>query len=51
MNDFKRLEIYLGWKCNYKCVFCVEKEKIDKYFDNKIPESEILKVLVRHRKL
>lgn len=51
MSNYKRLELYVWWKCNYKCVFCVEKEKIDKYFSKNISESEMLKMLLKYRKL
>jgi len=50
MKDLKRLEVYLWWKCNYKCIFCVEKEKIDKYFHKKISEEEVFKILLKYKK-
>lgn len=47
---YKRLELYVGWKCNYKCIFCIEREKIDKYSDRVISESELFSYLFHHRK-
>lgn len=47
---YKRLEIYLGWKCNHKCIFCIEMEKITKYFTYEISESEVLGILIKMRK-
>lgn len=49
MLENKRIELYLWWKCNYKCIFCVEKEKIDKYFFKEIPEIEIFKILLKYK--
>ena len=50
-KDIKRLEIYLWWKCNYKCVFCIERRYIDKFYDKKIKEQEVLKKLIKYKKL
>ncbi len=49
--NYKRLELYLWWKCNYKCIFCIERRYIDEFYDKKIEESEILKKLIKYKKL
>jgi wyosine [tRNA(Phe)-imidazoG37] synthetase (radical SAM superfamily) len=49
--NYKRLEIYLGWKCNYKCIYCIERRFIDKFSDEKIEEKVILKKLIKYKKL
>ena len=49
--NYKRLEIYLGWKCNYKCIFCIERPFIDKNFNKEISNKEILWKLLKYKKL
>lgn len=49
--NYKRLEIYLWWKCNYKCIFCIERRFIDQFYNEKIEEYEILKKLIKYKKL
>lgn len=48
---YKRLEIYLGWTCNHKCVFCVEYPTMEKMWNYKVEEREILKKLIKYKKL
>ncbi len=47
----KRLEMYLGWTCNHKCQFCIEMPTMDVMWDRVISNKEVLKKLVKHKKL
>lgn len=46
----KRLEIYLWFKCNNSCIFCSEYSVMKKNWNNKITNSEILKILIKYKK-
>ena len=46
----KRLEIYLGWKCNHKCLFCIEELNIERFWDIEYSGKEILKKLQSYKK-
>lgn len=48
---YKRLEIYLWWTCNKKCIFCSEYNTMEDNWSRKIPETDILKKLIKYRKL
>ena len=48
--NYKRLEMYLWWTCNNKCLFCIEMETMDKMWNVKVSESEILKKLIKYKK-
>jgi len=48
--EYKRLEIYLGWTCNHKCIFCVEMPTMVKMWNKKITNLEILKKLIKYKK-
>ena len=43
----KRIEIYTWWKCNHKCIFCIEKPNIDKWWDIPIKDRDIIKTLIK----
>ncbi len=47
--EYKRLEIYTWWKCNHKCVFCIEYPVMEKNWNVNVPKNEIIKKLIRHR--
>jgi len=51
MSKYKRLELYLWWKCNQRCIFCIEWINIEKYSQKKISNSEILKKLIKYKKI
>lgn len=46
---YKRLELYLWWTCNNKCIFCVEMPTMVKMWDKKVTNSEILKKLLIYK--
>lgn len=48
--NYKRLEIYLGWTCNHKCIFCIEYPTMEKMWNYKVEEREILKKLIKYKK-
>lgn len=48
--EYKRLEIYLWWTCNHKCVFCVEFPTMEKMWDVKVANAEVLKKLIAYKK-
>jgi MoaA/NifB/PqqE/SkfB family radical SAM enzyme len=47
----KRLEIYLWWTCNKKCIFCNEYSIMEDNWSNKVLEKDILKKLIKYKKL
>lgn len=49
-NKYKRLELYLWWKCNQKCFFCVEMPIMVKHWDHVISNEEMFVKLVSFRK-
>lgn len=46
----KRLEIYLWWTCNKKCIFCSEYSVMLDNRERKISNEEVLKKLIFYRK-
>lgn len=50
MQDYKRFEMYLGWTCNHKCIFCVEFPTMDKMWNRVISNGEVLKKLITYKK-
>ena len=50
MQDYKRFEMYLGWTCNHKCIFCVEFPTMDKMWNRVISNQEVLKKLIQYKK-
>lgn len=49
--EYKRLEIYTGWKCNHKCVFCIEFPNMEEAWDKEVSRFEMTKKLIKFRKL
>lgn len=49
-KDYKRLEIYLWWTCNNRCLFCIEMVHMDRLWNTKVSEAEVLKSLVKYKK-
>jgi len=47
----KRIEIYLWWTCNQKCTYCVEYSTMVENWNKKIDKYEILKKLLKYKKL
>lgn len=47
---YKRLEIYLWWTCNHKCIFCVEFPTMEKMWSVKVTHKELLKKLIKYKK-
>lgn len=47
----KRLEIYLWWTCNKRCIFCSEYNNMEDNWNKKISETEVLKKLIKYKKL
>ena len=48
---YKRIEIYTWWKCNHKCIFCNEYPNIIKWWNTDIEFHDILKKLIKFKKL
>lgn len=48
--EYKRLEIYTWWKCNHKCIFCIEFPNMEKTWDKIVTREEIMKKLIKYRK-
>lgn len=42
--------MYLGWKCNHRCIFCNERQNIEQYWQRKISNKEILAKLLKYKK-
>ncbi len=49
--SFKRLEIYVWWTCNQKCTYCIEFPNMEKAWFKKVTKYEILKKLLKYKKL
>jgi len=49
--NFKRLEIYVWWTCNQKCTYCIEFSNMEQAWDKKVTKYEILKKLLKYKKL
>lgn len=49
--NYKRLEIYVWWTCNQKCTYCCEFPRMEKEWNNKISKYDILKELIKYKKL
>ena len=47
--NYKRLEMYLWWTCNNKCIFCVEMKTMEKMWKTKVTEAEIFKKLIKYK--
>lgn len=48
--QYKRLEIYTWWKCNHKCVFCIEFPNMVKTWDKEVTRHDIMKKLIKYKK-
>ena len=48
--NYKRLEMYLWWTCNNKCLFCIEMKTMEKMWNKIITNSEVLKTLIKYKK-
>jgi len=48
--EYKRLEIYLWWTCNNKCIFCIEMKTMEKMWKVQVTEKELLKKLIKFKK-
>lgn len=51
MQEYKRFEMYLGWTCNHKCIFCVEFPTMDRMWKKVISNKDVLKKLLKYKKL
>lgn len=51
MKKIKRLEIYLWWTCNQKCVYCSEYSTMEFLWNKKVSKYDILKILIKYKKL
>lgn len=49
--EYKRLEIYVWWTCNQKCTYCMEFQNMQKAWKQKVTKYEILKKLIKYKKL
>lgn len=49
-DKYKRIELYLWWKCNQKCFFCVEMPIMEKHWNHIISNEEIMAKLLYFRK-
>lgn len=49
--NYKRLEIYVWWTCNQKCTYCMEYPNMEKYWNKKVSKYDILKKLIKYKKL
>lgn len=49
--EYKRLEIYVWWTCNQKCTYCMEFQNMEKAWKQKVTKYEILKKLIKYKKL
>lgn len=49
--NYKRLEIYVWWTCNQKCTYCIEFENMEQAWKKKVSKYDILKILLKYRKL
>jgi len=47
----KRIELYVWWTCNHRCIYCMEYPNMIKRWNEKISSTDILKLLVKYRKL
>lgn len=47
----KKVEIHLWWKCNNSCIHCIENLNIKQHWNKKITEKDILKNLIKYKKL
>ena len=50
-NIYKRLEIFVWWTCNQKCTYCMEYPNMEKFWNKKVSKEEILKKLIKYKKL
>lgn len=50
MDNYKRLEIYVWWTCNQKCLYCIEFPNMEKMWNIKVSISEILAKLLKYKK-
>ena len=48
---YKRLEMYVWWTCNQKCTYCMEFSNMEKTWTKKVTEYEVLKKLLKYKKL
>lgn len=48
--NYKRLEIYTWWKCNHKCIFCIEYPNMEKAWKNDVTKEEVFKKLIKYKK-
>lgn len=49
--EYKRIEIYVWWTCNQKCTYCMEFPTMEKAWTQKVTKYEILKKLIKYKKL
>lgn len=49
--DYKRIEIYVWWTCNQKCTYCIEYPNMEKVWNKKVSKFDILKKLIKYKKL
>lgn len=47
--NYKRLEIYTWWKCNHKCIFCIEYPNMEKAWNKEITKEYIMKKLLKYK--
>ncbi len=49
--NYKRFETYVWWTCNQRCSYCMEYPNMEKAWDKKITKYDILKKLIKYKRL
>lgn len=47
--NYKRLELYVWWKCNQKCTYCMEYPTMEKSWFTRVSKYDILKTLINYK--
>ncbi len=48
--QYKRLEIYTWWKCNHRCLFCIEYQNMKIAWNKEVTKKDIFSKLLKYKK-